>query len=502
MKSRATALWRKIRNIISSHPIYAGIFFLLVLGAVILINRGNGNENIAIRVVSPGEFIRNVSVAGKIIPAREVELGFENSGRVAAVYKNVGDKVYAGQTLAVLSSGDVGADIRKAEADTDAEIARLNELKANSANIGTELKTKQISLVEALKEGYAKSDDAVRNNVDQFYDNPKEKADIRYAFNDVDLKKYLDKERDRLEYILEDWLEKVQPLTASNYTESDVRLAETNLNIIQNFLDQVALAVNDFQDEGRGYTQAEIDKFKTDVASARESINSAIENLTEAKEGIRDVESEIPYQEAKVKAAEAAVLSLRAELGKRTISAPFNGVVTIQNAKVGEIVSSSDKVITLISDRTYQIETFVPEININEIKVGNIAKVTLDAFMGKEDENTFEAKVIAVDPGETIKDGVSTYKVTFEFVKEDARLKPGMTANVVITTGKKSDAILIPEDALIHKNGFTYVKVKVGGQFIEKQVTPGASSANGEIEIVAGLSSGEAVILEPDKLEI
>jgi macrolide-specific efflux system membrane fusion protein len=166
-------------------------------------------------------------------------------------------------------------------------------------------------------------------------------------------------------------------------------------------------------------------------------------------------------------------------------------VVTQQDAKVGQIVSANTVVMRLISDAKFTIETYVPEINIKEVQVGNIAKVTLDAY---GDDQIFDAKVVSIDPGETIRDGVSTYKVLFEFVTEDSRLKSGMTANVVITTETKQGALLIPQEAIIRRNGFSYVNVMVGKQKVEKQVTTGSTASNGYIEIVSGLSEGEVVI--------
>jgi multidrug efflux pump subunit AcrA (membrane-fusion protein) len=80
---------------------------------------------------------------------------------------------------------------------------------------------------------------------------------------------------------------------------------------------------------------------------------------------------------------------------------------------------------------------------------------------------------------------------------DDVRLKSGMTANVEITTEIKQGAILIPQESIIRKNGFSFVQVKVGKEIIEKQVTVGSVSSTGEIEILAGLVSGEMVVRAP-----
>lgn len=468
------------------------VIILLVVGFAVSKVFSSHASTVDTVTLAPQTFVRTVAVAGKVTPAEDVELGFETTGRIAAVYKKEGDRAYQGETLVVISSGDASANVLKAQADLDAEIAKLNELQDSSSGGGTSLLNSQRELFETLSDAYTRSDNAVRNNVDQFYDNPRNgNPKIVFAFNDSDLRKELNKTREMIEIMLIDWKERLDKIQATTFTDADIALGETNLSQVKQFLDRVALAVNDFQVLTSQYSQADIDKFKSDVAAARTSINLAISNLVTARQSVHSVASEIPYQEARVKAAQATVNSYQSELAKRAITAPFNGVVTKQDAKVGQIVNANTVVMRLISDAAFTIETYVPEINIKEVQVGNLAKVTLDAY---GDEQVFEAKVISVDPGETIRDGVSTYKVLFEFTHEDDRLKSGMTANVIITTETKEGALLIPQEAVTKRNGFSYVKVMVGKETVEKQITTGAVASNGFIEVVAGLTEGEVVI--------
>lgn len=472
----------KFKNFILNHK-WKFISGILLVALAFIFLGGNGNDGLETVMIEPRPFVRNVSVAGKVVPAEEVELGFDRGGRIAAVYKDTGESVRAGETIAVLSSGDVSADLAKAEADLLAEKARLAELKnANSTSFGTELDINEEKLRDALANAYTTADDVVRNNVDQVYDDSNK---IYFAFNDYDLRQELNNTRREIGYMLKNW----------SLNRSDVGLAESNLDTLKNFLERVALAVNDFQVEGSAFNQADIDKFKSDISSARSEVNQAIQEINSAKDSVRSSESEIPFQEAKVKAAEAAVDRLRADLGKNVITAPFNGVVTNQDAKVGEIVSASTPLTKIISNQAFQIETFVPEINIGEVAVGNIAKVTLDAY-GKE--MIFEARVVSIDPAETLRDGVSTYKTKFEFISEDERFRSGMTANVLITTQEKPESIVISQDSVVRKNGFTFVKVLVGDEVVEKQITLGSVATDGDVEVVSGLSIGEKVVLKPD----
>ena len=169
-------------------------------------------------------------------------------------------------------------------------------------------------------------------------------------------------------------------------------------------------------------------------------------------------------------------------------------MVTKTDAKVGEIVSSNTPVVTLMSADTFQIESFIPEINIARVKLEEDAKITLDAY---GEDALFYAKVVSIDPAETVRDGVSTYKVKLQFSEADSRIKSGMTANVSIVVFKKENVIVMPRGVIFERDGKKFVQVERGKEISDREVTLGEVSALGQIEISSGLSDGEVVLLNP-----
>ena len=142
----------------------------------------------------------------------------------------------------------------------------------------------------------------------------------------------------------------------------------------------------------------------------------------------------------------------------------------------------------------FLIESYVPEVNIALIKIGDEAKVTLDAY----GENIlFYAKVISIDPAETIRDGISTYKVQMQFKENDERIKSGMTANVSITIFNKPNVIVIPAGVIFEQDGKKFVQVKTDKGISDREVTLGDVSALGQVEVMSGLEDGETVLLNP-----
>jgi multidrug resistance efflux pump len=81
----------------------------------------------------------------------------------------------------------------------------------------------------------------------------------------------------------------------------------------------------------------------------------------------------------------ANIRSVQATVGKRVIAAPFAGTITNVGLKVGSVVSGpSSGTITLITAQSLQLESYVPEVNIAQIVVGDTALVTLDAYSATE----------------------------------------------------------------------------------------------------------------------
>jgi RND family efflux transporter MFP subunit len=485
---------KKIPKWITSHKIISILILAIIVLVIYFILKSNSSDSEFIEL-QPRDFVRTVSVVGTVKPAEDVELGFESSGRISNIYKNVGDKVNVGETLASLNAGDVRADYDKAVADLNAEKAKLNELSGIGGVQSTKTLTYKLELIQAIQDAYSDSDDAIRNKIDQFFENGRTYPDIIFAFDDFRLKEKIDDSRKKIERILVNWQAEVSDIDKDSYTEENIILSENNLYEVRNFLTDVAFAVNDFQTDNSDLTTTEITQYKNATAEARNQINTAISNLISAKENLRGVNSELPYQEAKVKAAEAVVRNYSAQIVKAQIVAPFTGIITRRDFEIGESVSSGDIVIALISASNYQIETYIPEVNIKDVKVGDIAKINLDAF--PQDE-FFDAKAISIDPAETVKDGVSTYKVIFEFIQNDERIKSGMTANVVITTLKKENTLLLPSSSIIKKGDYSFVKVKIGKSLVEKQVTLGSFDKSGDVEIIAGLSKGEIIVKDPN----
>ena len=468
------------------------IALIVVVIAVIGFNARakNGTET---AVVTRGELVRTVELAGKVAPEDDADLAFETAGTVARTYKKVGDKVNEGEVIAELDSSSTNADYLKAEADLQAARVELAKIQGGMS-IESKIATTRTSVVQTIRDAYTTADDALYSKVDQFFKDPRTpNPEIIFSFNDYALRNKINSSRVSIGGMLESWKARVNGLTLANYAQSDLAEAQSNLKRLALFLDDVARAVSAFEPTPT-LSQTTIDKYRTDVASAREKVNGASAALISEGQGLTQTVSDAPVQAAKVAAAQAVAANYASRLSKTSLRSPISGIVAKQDAKAGEAVSANVTVASVISG-DYKIEAYVPEVSVAGIKVGAKAAVTLDAY---GDNVTFDASITHIDPRETIRDGVSTYKIDLAFTASDERIRSGMTANISIETLREADRLLVPERAVISKSGKKFVLLKTGEkESVETEVKTGASDTEGHVEIVSGLAEGDVILLNP-----
>jgi HlyD family secretion protein len=166
-------------------------------------------------------------------------------------------------------------------------------------------------------------------------------------------------------------------------------------------------------------------------------------------------------------------------------------LVSQNDAKVGEAISLNAPIISVISQAKYQIAVQIPESSIANVKLGQTAQVTLDAYGPSQ---TFVARVIAIDPASTLVNGLAGYKVTLEFLQNYPEVKTGLSANVQILTAENTNALVVPSSAIIKRGDISYVIIDNGtAAGSEREVNTGLSSLDGRTEITSGLQSGERV---------
>lgn len=236
---------------------------------------------------------------------------------------------------------------------------------------------------------------------------------------------------------------------------------------------------------------------------AKNALKSAKDQLTLKKAGntidqiaiqnaqVRQAKANVEAQRAQVSSARASQQNAEAQLAKSIIISPIFGIITKNDAKIGEIANPNKVIVSVISTVQYEIDSNVPEVDIGRVALQNPVKITLDALP----DDKFTGKVIAIDPAETVIDGVINFKITVVFDKTDLRLKSGLTANLDIETAHKDDILVLPQYAITENDKGAFVKKNGKRGILEEiQVQLGIRSQDGNSEIISGVSEGDSVL--------
>ena len=491
-----------------SHPWITGILALVIVGSGSWYYESKSKQAITDFVlVKKGTVSQTVSVTGKVKSAQDVKLSFEKGGRVATVYRVVGDRVEIGTLLVSLENADISAQLAQARATAKAQSAKLAELKNGArpedilvSEVDVENSTNDV--INDIKSGFVSADDAIRNKVDQFISNPRSASpQLNFTVYNSQLKNDIEGGRQAMESTLASWNISIASLDRTDDVLTYAEDAKNALRFVGKYLDNVSLAVNALSGNS-SMSQTTVDGYKAAVLAGRTNVTNALDSLASSVEKLRTAESklalkkagtvkeQIDAQEAEVEASEASVMNLQAQLAKTVIRSPIAGVVTKQEAKAGEIATAGNILVSVISDSKYEIEANIPEADIAKIKIGDEAQVTLDAYGS---DVAFVAVVTGIDPAETIIDGVPTYKTTLQFKQSDERIKSGMTANTDVSGEKRENALFIPGRTISGKGASKTVNLIDGETTREVAIETGLRGSNGDVEILSGLKEGDKV---------
>lgn len=184
-----------------------------------------------------------------------------------------------------------------------------------------------------------------------------------------------------------------------------------------------------------------------------------------------------------------------------TIRAPAPGMVIYvkewngKKRTVNSQISSWDPTVATLPDLSQmQSQTYVNEIDVRKVAVGQPAVVTLDADPSKR----LTGKVTSVaNVGEQRPNAdAKVFEVVVTLDRPDTTLRPGMTTGNAIETLSLDNAVFVPLEALFVENGIPFMYKETGGGIIKQEVETGAMNDD-EVVVVRGIEEGDRVLLLP-----
>jgi RND family efflux transporter MFP subunit len=495
--------------------IIGGIVVILVIIFFIVHSSRSTTSIIQTAPVTVGNVVEIVSVTGQVLPVDKADLSFEKSGTVTTINVAVGDTVKAGDPIASLDSAtdQAGLATQQAKLDDLTRSLRPVEYAADQSTVNAAqvaLTNAEADALNASHQAYVSAQSAINNYSDTFFTNPQSvNPTINVTVQSQQNQIAINSERLEVSGSLAAW--------KADTATSTILLADANgyLITIKGFLADLSVIVNALSPGNSSLSQniiaADVATMNAALAgenTAATAVTAAQTELTNAISSLASAESQFALDQAgssqdAIDAQAAQVTLAKAELAQDTITSPIDGIVTSVVPDVGEFVPAGQVEFSVINNGIYKIEAYVAEADIAKVAINDMASVTLDAYGANVN---FPAHVAAIDPAETVLQGVPTYKVTLYFNANDPRIRSGMTANTYILTHEVDNVIEIPYRAVINNpsgditgaTASTTVRLvnTDGKTYTTVPVTVGLKGSDGTVQIMSGLSVGQTVVVD------
>ena len=452
-----------------------------------------------------------IKTTGQIeaLPNQKVEVTAPVAGKVVELLVKPGDKVSKGQSVAVLSSSELGqlrveslskraeaeADLQQAEGDL--KLARENydrQLEISAAEIAqaqTQLAavTKQYqqeqelvnkrSVVQAAKENYQRQVEIAQ-------------AEIARAETELTVaKEQFDRDKELVaagaiarRAMLESQAHFAEAKSAVAKAKSRPEVIQAQTQIKQA---EVDLPMRELRDSQGRVAEA---KAQLTRALSRREVLAAENQLKRGKTAVEVAQSRIRLADAAYQARLQQLGTVANEKGLVTVVAPISGTVAAREITPGESVNAEKPLMSLLNDSRVFATANIYEKDLNQVKQGQEVRVKVANLP----DRTFNGKITFI--GSSVEGETRVVPVKAELDNINGELKPGLFAELEILTDKTATNILaIPSAAVVDVSGKKTVYVKNGDAFQAAEVEIGQTSGD-LVEIKRGLFEGDLIVTQ------
>jgi HlyD family secretion protein len=242
--------------------------------------------------------------------------------------------------------------------------------------------------------------------------------------------------------------------------------------------------------------------------------------LDRARAALDSARANVSAIESRIQQARSNVAAARDTLSKTTMTAPMAGIITALPVEEGEVAvigtmnNAGTKLLTIADMSVVEAVMEVDETDVPNVKVGQRATVTIDAYPNK----TYEGVVTEVGSSPMTRQGAATggdainFEVKIQLRNPPAGVRPGFSASADIITGTRSKALAIPLQALVVREKPAAKGAKATEKATEEEgvyvhnakdgkvkFVPVATGLSGDsnIEIVRGVKEGDQIVTGP-----
>jgi multidrug efflux system membrane fusion protein len=201
--------------------------------------------------------------------------------------------------------------------------------------------------------------------------------------------------------------------------------------------------------------------------------------------------------QSKLDQARASILKTQAIIDQKRVKAPFAGRLGVRQVDLGEIVTTSSKLVTLTDLQHLYVNFTLPSSMREQIKLGQEVGVTVDAFPGR----TFKARITTIEP--QIRADTRMMSIQATSPNPDEALLPGMFVDAAVILPPEPDKVVLPETAVDYTlyGDSVYLVREEGtgadGKKLLKAVrTPVKTGKrwDGKVAVLSGVKPGDTVV--------
>jgi HlyD family secretion protein len=234
----------------------------------------------------------------------------------------------------------------------------------------------------------------------------------------------------------------------------------------------------------KGFTgQAALDEAKRIALIAESQVQSYRAQLAGVQEGGSDFVSAL----TNLSQSHANVDLAKARLRYAQVNAPLAGTLISRNVEAGDVVQPGKVLMVLSPTGSTELVAQIDEKHLSQLKVGQVATVSADAYSTQ----TFPATVAFINPGVDVQRGSVTVKLNIPDIP--TYLQQDMTVSLNIETAKRSQAILVSLEAVHDIDKSPWVLLVHDGKTQRKVIRLGLRGT-GWCEVLSGLEAGDKVI--------
>jgi membrane fusion protein, multidrug efflux system len=191
-----------------------------------------------------------------------------------------------------------------------------------------------------------------------------------------------------------------------------------------------------------------------------------------------------------LKAAKAQQQLQNKNLLDTKLYAPFKGVLLKKLAEAGEIIGPGLPLFAVSDISTVKVIAAIPENDLQQIKIGSEARVYISSI-----DSTLTGRIIEI--GSVSEPATRSFNAKIILKNPGWKIRPGMTAEIKISSGRKAEIIAVPGEAVLREpdnSAYVFVVDQTKKQAMKRKVSLGQMAGN-KIEITSGISPDEIIVL-------